>query len=144
MIASFLVAAAGAAAGLYQATEPTDLHAKVHAETPDRSWAEPAEATIRARLMEIPLIGRDGNVLRITCGVTLCEVAGTLVGEGQPSTGHDPKFRLNRAVADLQDESLNDDLARLGLKNESSSFVSGEGKPGGLAFFLYYSREEPE
>ena len=140
MIALFLAVVAGTAAGLYQASDPTDFHAKVRAETPDRSWAEPTEATIRARLMKIPLVGRDRNVLRITCGVTLCEVAGT-VGEGQHSKGHDAKLQLNRAVADLHDKSLNDDLAMLGLKNESSSFVSSE---GGLTFFLYYSRADSE
>lgn len=143
MIAFFLVMA-GAAAALHQESDPTDFHAKVRTETPDRSWAEPAEATIRARLMKIPPIGRDGNVLRITCGVTLCEVAGTLAAEGQPSTGADPKPQLRRAVADLQDRSLNDDFAKLGLRNESSSFVSGEGKPGGLTFFLYYSRADAQ
>jgi DNA-binding CsgD family transcriptional regulator len=142
MIAFFLAVTAGTAVSLYQPSDHTHLHAKLRVERPDRSWAEPTEKTIRARLMQISPIGRGGNVLRVTCGVTLCEVAGTLAGEGRASNRQDPTLRLDRAVADLQDKSLDRDLARLGLKNESSSFVSSESKSGGLTFFLYYSRAD--
>lgn len=161
MIALLLVAAAGAAALISQAPastnevdplvgrpierfgQPADLHAKVRAEAPDRSWAEPTEAAIRARVMQIPLVGKGGNVLRVTCGMTLCEIAGTLLGEGQRPKEYDPKLPLNQAVADLQDKPLRDDLAKLGLKDQSGSFVSGEGKPDRLVFLLYYSRVQP-
>lgn len=144
MLAFLLAMAAGAPAELSQTPDATDPHAKVRAETPDPSWAEPMEAAIRRRLMRIPLVGGDGNSLRIACGVTLCEVTGTLVGEGRSPNGDDPRLSLNRAVADLQDKSLNEDLARLGLMNESSTFVSGEGKPDHVTFFLYYSRADEE
>jgi DNA-binding CsgD family transcriptional regulator len=123
-------------------SQPADLHAKVHGELPDRSWAEPSEAAIRARLMQIPLVGKGGNALRIICGMTLCEITGSLIGEEQQPTEYDPKLPINRAVADLQDKSLHGDLAKLGLKNESGSFISGEGKPDRLVFLLYYSRGE--
>jgi len=160
MIGLFFVVVAGAAALMSQApssngqvdplvgrplenfSQPADQHAKVRAENRDRSWADPVEAAIRARLMQLPLVGKDGNVLRVTCGVTLCEIAGTLIGEGQPIKEYDPKLPSNRVVLDLQDKSLSDDLAKLGLTREGDTFVSGEGKPSRVVFFLYYSRTE--
>jgi DNA-binding CsgD family transcriptional regulator len=160
MIAILLVTAAGAAALISQSppatnqvdpivgrplerfSQPADLHAKVRTETPDRSWAVPMEAAIRARLMQVPLVGKDGNVLRVTCGVTLCEIAGTLIGEGQSPKEYDPKLPMNRTTLDLQDKPLNDDLAKLGLNRESGTFVSGEGKPSREVFLLYYSRAD--
>jgi DNA-binding CsgD family transcriptional regulator len=161
MIALFLAAAGGAAALMSQAQpssnevdplvggpierfgQPADVHAKVRAEAPDRSWAEPTEAAIRARLMQIPLVGKDGNILRVTCGATLCEIAGTFLGNGQKPKEYDPKLPINKAVADLQDKPLHDDLAKLGLKDESGSFTSGQGKPDRIVFLLYYSRVQP-
>jgi DNA-binding CsgD family transcriptional regulator len=160
MIGLFFVVTAGAAALLSQDplssgqvdplvgrpierfSQPADLHSKVRTERSDPSWADPAEEAIRARLMRIPLVGKGGNDLRVTCGVTLCEIAGTLIGEGKPIKDYDPKLPFDRAILDLQDKPLHDDLASLGLKNESNTFVSGEGKPSRLVFFLYYSRTE--
>lgn len=81
MIALFLVAAAGATALMTQAppTEskidpligeplpsgpaPADLHAKIRAEPRDSKWAPHMESAVRARLTQIPLIGKDGNAL---------------------------------------------------------------------------------
>ena len=37
------------------------------------------ESAIRGRMMQIPLIGQDGNVLRVMCGSTTCEIAGSLI-----------------------------------------------------------------
>ena len=79
---------------------------------------------------------KEGNELRLICGSTICEFAGSLAGEG---TG-DPKAPVNRAVADLQAKPLNDDLAKLGLERLSGSFTGAEGKPERLVFMLYYSR----
>jgi DNA-binding CsgD family transcriptional regulator len=162
MIAFFLVAAA-AAAGLtsqlapvssdvdplvggpiMRFSQPADLHAKVRAETRDPVWSDRTEAAIRARLLEIPLIGKGGNALRVTCGTTLCEIAGTLIGEVPPMTEYDPKLPLNQATLALQDKPLIDDLAKLGLKSEGGSFTSGQGKPSREVFFLYYSRAKPK
>ena len=158
MIAFGLLAAAGAAALVFQQpattnevdplvagpierfNQPADQHAKVRAEKRDAEWADKTEAAIRARLTRIPLIGENGNALRVTCGATLCEIAGTLIGEGQPIKKYDPNLPINRAQSDLQDKPLNDDLAKLGLKNEGGSFVSGQGKPSRMVFFLYFSR----
>ena len=158
MVALFLVAAAGAAtlisqpspssievdpligAPLERFNQPADLHAKVRAERRDPEWALPTEAAVRARLLQIPVIGKDGNALRVTCAATLCEIAGTLVGPGQPSREYDPNLPVNRAQSDLQDKPLNDDLAKLGLKSDGGSFTGGKGKPDRIIFLLYYSR----
>jgi DNA-binding CsgD family transcriptional regulator len=162
MVAIFLVAAAGAVALMSQAPEPSsdvdpligsrlerfpqpaDLHAKVRAEQRDGQWAPFMESAIRARLVRIPLVGQDGNVLRITCATTLCEIAGTLVGRPTKIEMDDPKSQRNRTVQALQVPPLPDDLAKMGLKSEGSSFFGGTGKPDRLVFLLYYSRAEPK
>lgn len=129
MIAIFAVAAAGAAALVFRTP-------------PSSNDADPIEAAIRARVMQIPLVGTNGNILRVKCGVALCEIAGTLNRGEQPTTENDPDLPINRAAAALQDKSLSEDLAKLGLKKENSIFVSGEGKPRRDTFLLHYSREE--
>jgi DNA-binding CsgD family transcriptional regulator len=158
MIAFFLVAAASAAALMTQESpasnevdpligtplmtspDPAALHAKVRAEPRDAAWAPQMESALRARLMQIPLIGKDGNVLRITCATDLCEIAGTIVVTVPPSDEYNPKLPQNRAQSALQDKPLHDDLAKLGLKSESGLFTGGPGKPDRTVFLLYYSR----
>jgi len=158
MIAIFLVAAAGSATLISQAppsssevdpligapverfNQPAGFYAKVRAEKRDPEWAPRVEAAVRARLMQIPVIGKDGNVLRVTCAATLCEIAGSLIGARQPPREYDPNLPVNRAQSDLQDKPLNDDLAKLGLKSEGGSFTTGKGKPDRGVFLIYYSR----
>lgn len=158
MLTLFLVAAAGAATLMTQAPQagnevdplvgaplerfkqPADLHSQVRAETRDEKWAPRAEAAIRARLLQIPLIGKDGNVLRVTCASTLCEIAGTVIAPPSKAEQEDPKSPYNRAVLDLQVPPLTDDLAKLGLKHESGNFLGGKGKPDRSVFLIYYSR----
>lgn len=159
MVALFLIAAAGAAALMSQTPqastneidpligvplprgpEPADLHAKIRAEQRDRQWAGPVEQQIEARLMSLPLVGKDGNALRVTCVRTLCEIVGTLLTSASKAEQEDQHSLFNETVNDLQVPPLTDDLARLGLKNESGSFLSGQGKPDRLVFLLYYSR----
>jgi DNA-binding CsgD family transcriptional regulator len=156
MVGLFVVAAAGAAALMIQqpeaesaidpligaplqrGPEPAELHAKVRAERRD-SWAVRTEQQIEARLMSLPLVGKDSNVLRITCGSTICEIAGTLIAPPKAEQ-QDPKSQFSRTVNDLQVPPLTDDLEKLGMKNESGSFIRGQGKPERLVFLLYYSR----
>lgn len=158
MIALFLVALAGAGALMSQAPvsgnavdpligaalerfpQPADQYARVRAENRDPEWAPRVEAAIHARLLQIPVIGKGGNALRVTCGATLCEIAGTLILTGQTPRQHDPSLPVNRAVSDLQDKPLFDDLAKLGLKSEGGTFTGGKGKPDRTVFLLYYSR----
>lgn len=160
MIGLFVVAAAGAAALMTQspttgkADDPligaplvngpnlVALHDRVRTETRDKAWAERLETAIRARVMQIPLVGKNGNVLRVTCASSLCEIAGTLISPKDKAEVEDQKSQYNRTVRDLQVPPLPDDLAKLGLKMEAATFTSGRGKPDKLAFLLYYSRKD--
>ena len=134
MLSLFLVAIAGAAALMGQGNspsrevdpllgkplakfeDPSVLHAKVRSEPRDEAWAKRIEAAARPRLLQLPLVGKDGNELRITCAKTLCEIAGSIAGRA--TEPYDPNQPLNRAVADLQAKPLNDDLASLGIGSE--------------------------
>lgn len=121
-------------------SQPADQYQKVRAEKRDSTWAPRMEASLRSRLLKITPIGQDGNALRVTCGSTLCELAGTFMTPDQGNQADDPNLPVNRAVADLQGEPLRDDLSKLGLKDEGGSFLQGKGKPDRLVFLLYYSR----
>lgn len=125
---------------LVRGPEIADLHAKIRAEKRDSQWAPRMESAIRARMSQIPLVEKNGNVLRVTCASTLCEIAGTLVGVGQRPENYDPELPLNKAMIDLQGKALNEDLAKLGLKTEGDTFTGGKGKPDRVVFLLYYSR----
>jgi hypothetical protein len=125
---------------LAAAPDPAALHAKVRSEHRDAEWAPKMESTLRVRLLEIPLIGKDGNVLRVTCASELCEIAGTITWPTPPPKDYDPKLPQSRAQSALQDKPLNDDLAKLGLKHESGLFTGAKGKPDRSVFLLYYSR----
>lgn len=159
MIALFLLAAAGAAALMTQAspTGSTDIdpligsplvhtpdlatfHEKVRAEARDERWAGGMENRIRARVMQIPLVGKGGNVLRVTCGQSLCEIAGTLVSPKDKAEIEDQKSQFNLTTRALQVPPLPDDLAKLGLKFEGANFTSGKAQPDSMIFLLYYSR----
>jgi DNA-binding CsgD family transcriptional regulator len=160
MIALFVVAAAGAAALMSQQPaarneidplvstpivtppDPAALHARVRAEPRDPQWAAKMEGQIEARLMSMPLIGKDGNVLRVSCASTLCEIAGTLISPASKAEQDDQHSLYNQAIKDLQVPPLTDELTHLGLKNESGLFTGGKGKPDRMAFLLYYSRAD--
>jgi DNA-binding CsgD family transcriptional regulator len=160
MIVLFVVAAAGAAALMTQqpplsnqidpligtplvsGPEPVALHARIRSEARDNQWAAPMEAAIRVRLLKIPLIGKDGNVLRINCATDLCEIAGTIVQPVPAPKEYDPKLPQNRAVNDLQVPPLTDDLTHLGLKLEANLFTGAKDKPERLVYLLYYSRAQ--
>lgn len=157
MIAIFLVVAAGATAMLSEPPTPTNeidpligtplltppspaaLHRKLRSEPRDPAWAPRMESAVRARVLQIELIGKDGNALRVTCASTLCEIAGTLAWPKPAPKEYDPKLLQNRAMADLQDKALNDDLAKLGLTTMGASFMQAK-TPDVSAFLLYYSR----
>ena len=159
MIALFLIAAAGAAALMTQAPpvstneidpligaplqrgpEPAELHARIRAEPRDGQWAGPMERQIEARLMSLPLVGKDSNALRVTCASTLCEIAGTLIAPPPKKEQEDQNSQYNRTIKDLQVPPLTDDLMHLGLKLESNFFTGGQEKSDRLVFLLYYSR----
>ncbi|HEX8415942.1 MAG TPA: helix-turn-helix transcriptional regulator, partial [Sphingomicrobium sp.] len=127
MAGLFIVGAAGAAALLSQqptaepATDPligaplqhhpdaTDWHAKVGAEQRG-PWATQMEHQIKARLMSLPLVGKGGNVLRVTCGSTICEIAGTL-------PANLARFSRTRDGVPVPPPPTMDYLQKLGLRN---------------------------
>ena len=120
--------------------QPADLHAQVRSELRDPEWAPRMEKAIKARVLKIPLIGKDGNELRVTCAATLCEIAGSIVAPQSMAEREDPRSQFSKTIQDLQVPPLPDDLARLGLKSESGSFTGAKGKPDRSVFLLYYSR----
>lgn len=120
--------------------QPADLHAKVRAEARDDRWAPQMEAAIRGRLLQMPLVGKGHDVLRVTCAKTICEIAGTL-NPPSKEVMNDPKSLYSQTVQALQVPPLPDDLAKLGLKNEGASFFSAKGKPDRAVYLLYYSRK---
>ena len=120
--------------------DPAALHAKVRSEPREAAWAAKMEDAVRARLLQIPLIGNAGNVLRVTCATDLCEIGGTIHWPYPREKEFDPKLPESRAQAALQEKELHDDLAKLGLKSEASLFMGAAGKPERIAFLLYYSR----
>ena len=126
---------------LQRFTDPADLHARIRTEKRDPNWAPRMEEAVRARVVQIPLVGKGGNVLRVTCGRTLCEIAGTLIVPSKQEA-EDQNSQFSRTIKDLQVPPLPDDLAKLGLKSESGSFLGAKGKPDRNVFLLYYSRSK--
>lgn len=181
MIGLFVVAAAGTAALMSHqqpaakfATDPLvgallqgepeepdagELYAKVRAERRG-PWAARTEQQIKARLMALPLLGKGGNVLRITCGSTICEIAGTLPGRlaGFSRTKGGPPvpppltppmgYRLPPPPGPPPVDYLemlglsNRDLEKLGLKWEPYDFIRWQGQTKPFVFLVYYPRQE--
>jgi len=169
MIGLFVIAAAGAAALMShqpEAETPTDpliapflrapsppppavadFHARVRSEQRGL-WAVRTEQQIEARLMALPLVGKGGNVLRVTCGSTICEIAGTLpdslAGFGPPKNGvlPPPPPPLTPTPFYLEKLGLRTgDFQKLGLTAVSDSLH--ERRPTKqFLFLLYYSRQE--
>lgn len=158
MLSLFLVAAAGAATLMTQSpaadadvdplvgapmerfSQPADLHSQVRNEGRDEGWAPRMEAAIRDRLLKIPLIGKEGNVLRVTCARTICEIAGSMTAPSSKEEREDPKSRFNQSMQDLQVGPVPDDLVKIGLKHESGSFLGNKAKPDQSVFLIYYKR----
>jgi len=156
MMGFFFVVAAGATAmmqapGVTSAVDPlleeplqrrvdtVDLHTKVRAEPRDPLWAPRAEEQIRSVALRIPLIGKGGNVLRVTCASTICEVAGKFATASSSQKIDDPTSPSSIAMRDLQG-LLPENLAKIGLKSESGLFTGSKGKPDQMVFLIYYSR----
>ena len=97
-------------------------------------------------MMGLPLVGKGGNVLRVTCGSTMCEIAGTLPGRlagfgpaknGLPPTPPPPGKDY---LAKLS--FRNADLAKLGLKGNPYNFIHWQGQTKPFVFLFYYSRRD--
>lgn len=127
---------------LQTAPDPAALHAQVRSESRDPGWASETEAAIRARALQVPVIGKNGNTLRVTCASKLCEIAGSMRMPETPPAEHDPKLPESVAQAALQSAPFIDDISKLGLKNETNLFTSSKDDRNQLVFLLYYARKK--
>lgn len=159
MIALFIIAAAGAAAltsqqgpasnvvdpliGPLPTSEisPERLHARVRAEQRDLAWAPRAEQILRNRYSRIAYVGGADNRVRVICATTLCEVAGTIDAPSRPGHEYDRSDPLNKAMRDLQDKALHDDLLKAGLDGEAGMFGGSPSKTSRMTFLHYYLRK---
>lgn len=121
-------------------TEPAELHKRVRIETRDPAWSARMEDAIKVRVTKIPLVGKNGNALRVLCARTLCEIGGTLIAPASKSAREDQNSQFSRTIKELQVPPLTDDLQKLGLKSEAGLFTGGRGEPDRTVFLLYYSR----
>ena len=154
-----LVAVAGAAALLGQqapvndvdpllgspletAPDPAALHSQIRTETRDADWSGRTEAAIRARALQIPLIGKNGNALRVTCATKLCEIAGSIRVPAMSPADYDSKRPESRTITALQTAPFVDDIMKLGLKSETDLFTGSKDNKNQTVFLLYYSREK--
>ena len=120
--------------------EPATLHAQVRSEPRDAQWASQTEAAIRARALQIPLIGKNGNALRVTCATKLCEIAGSIRVPATSPADYDSKRPESRTITALQTAPFVDDIMKLGLKSETGLFTGSKDDKNQAVFLLYYSR----
>jgi DNA-binding CsgD family transcriptional regulator len=119
---------------------PDRLYARLRAEQRDPSWAPRAEQVLRARLSQVPYVGGPKNILRVTCGSSICEVAGMI---GAPTSRDDQdslKTPLNRTMQALQGKPIHDDLMKSGLNYVSAMFGGSPEKPPRATFLIYFER----
>lgn len=124
------VAADPLLAGSWSAQTPrpaslAELHARLRAETRDAVWAGHAEPAVKARYARA--VGPN-EALRVTCGATLCEVAGVL-SQGE---------RGSAALEAVQNHALYADIAKLGFASDLFTVTSAEKKK--LVFVSYWRR----
>lgn len=118
------------------------LHAKTHSEPRDAAWASARENALRKALVSIPRIGVQRNELRIICGSTLCEVAGTVdtpVEKGSAAA----RDEFNRAtMSRLNPHALEPETDRLQLKIVVGGIGAMSQDPPRISYLFYYSRAE--
>lgn len=116
---------------------PDRLYQKLRSEPRDAAWAVDAEKNLRDRYAKIPHIGSGKAFLRVLCASTLCEVAGTIdAPEPSASEIDDPKQAMNKAVRDLQDKPLIDDLRKAGFEVRSGTFGQSAAKQPSFVFYF--------
>ena len=119
------------------ATKPApslaELHGQVRSEARDAGWAPVSEAAIRAQFMKHAGLGQAGDVLRVTCGKTLCEVALTM------TSGNDR--RVASVMNGIQKAPLQDAMNALGVTNEIMSFGRTGDQPPKSLHVSYWRRK---
>lgn len=111
---------------------PASFYKRLRAEARDPEWAARAEQQLRTRFAAIR--GVAGNRLRVTCGGTLCEVAGVLEGVDGDA--------LNRVYSEVQAAPLRDDLARFGLASGPMGFGGSGSTSYSSRFVTYRTRKD--
>lgn len=112
-----------------QAASPPSLeklHAQLRSEARDVDWAGQVEPAVKSRYAQI--VG-PGEMLRVTCGATLCEVAGALP-EGK---------KASAALDAVQGRALYADIVKLGFSSDLFTVTSADQK--GLVFVSYWRRK---
>jgi DNA-binding CsgD family transcriptional regulator len=106
------------------------LHTKAHSEPRDATWAPATEKALRNALVSIPRVGVQGTELRVLCGSTLCEFAGTL---DAPSAKSGPALhKFNReTMSRLNPHAMQPQTDKIGSLSQN---------PPRLSYVFYYSR----
>jgi DNA-binding CsgD family transcriptional regulator len=113
------------------------LHEKVHSEPRNQAWASTTENGLRAAFASIPNVGVQGTELRVLCGSTLCEIAGTLDGPAKTKVAME---KFNRAtMRRLNPKALEPQTDKLGLKSMVASLGTMTGDR--MSYVFYYSRK---
>lgn len=112
---------------------PAQLHARLRSEERDIKWATEKEAVIRAVFTDHAGLSQPGDVVRVTCGKTLCEVAVTM-------QSYDKK-RTSSVVKGIQDRPLYNAMESVGLAGEIMSFGNTGSTPSNPLFVSYWHRK---
>jgi hypothetical protein len=108
---------------------PADFYRALRTEPRDSIWADSSETSIRTGFDAIPFVG-TGEPLRVTCAISICEVAGAA-----PSALAMPD--LDQYWQLLRDVGRQSTLTRQGLELRATSF----GRPDDpRAYSLYFRR----
>ena len=110
-----------------------ELHQRMRGEGRDENWATAKEAAIRAKFTTRAGLGQAGDLLRVICGKTLCEVAVTMPDSSEK--------RIQSAMEGIQGKELRDSMDALGLVNEIMSFGSADDQPARSLFVSYWRRK---
>lgn len=120
---------------------PEAMYRKLRAEPRDGTWASRAERTLLARFSQIDHVGRPPAELRAICASSICEVAGTIDAPEPHGKEHDdPNHPMVKAVRELQEKPLVDDLKKAGLERGAAMFSSTPGEKKRASFIMYFKR----
>jgi DNA-binding CsgD family transcriptional regulator len=119
------------------------LHVKVHSEPRDAAWASMTENSLRKTLVSIPRVGVQGTELRVLCGSTLCEIAGT-VDTPLETSGAAARDEFNRTtMSRLNPHALEPETDKLRLETMVGGIGTMSQDPPRLSYVFYYSRAQP-
>jgi len=116
-----------------QSPSLADLHREVRSEARDTNWAAATEAAINAQFMKHAGLGHSGDVLRVTCGKTLCEVALTMTPGNER--------RVASVMNEIQKVPLQDAMRALDVTSEIMSFGRSDDQPAKPLHVSYWRRK---